>query len=196
VHVDVGRTPPASVDEGWIAAAFTSPERRTPDMRASLAVSDTLVAQLLAADLLIVGLPMYNFSVPAGFKAYIDQLVRVGVTFAFEPDDAVQPYKPLVHGKRMLVVVGTGDGGYEPGGRYERLNYVDPYLRTVFGFVGIEDITFVHVGNDEFGGERLAASLASARRRIEALVGEWSREAAPLPPTQAVVASQGHSAIA
>jgi FMN-dependent NADH-azoreductase len=178
VHLEVGRRPPPPVDEHWIAAAFTSPDSRTPDMRAALAVSDALVRQLLSAELLIVGLPMYNFGVPAAFKAYIDQIVRVGVTFAFEPD-AARPYTPLVRGKRMLVIVATGDGGYGPGGPFEHLNHVDRYVRTVFGFIGIEEIEFVHVGYDEFGGERLAASFVSARQRLERLVHRLSRQAAP-----------------
>jgi FMN-dependent NADH-azoreductase len=169
-HLDVGRTPPPHVDEAWIAAAFTPPAERTPSMHDALRVSDALVSQLLAADLIVLGVPMYNFTVPSGLKAYIDQIVRVGVTFAFDPENEQQPYKPLVHGKRLIAIVATGDTGYETGGRYERLNHLDPYLRTVFGFIGITDLTFVHVGNDEFGGDRLAASLARARVRIEALV--------------------------
>jgi FMN-dependent NADH-azoreductase len=68
----------------------------------------------------------------------------------------------------MLVIVATGDSGYEAGGRHQGLNHLDPYLRTVFGFLGITDLTFVHAANDEFGGERLARSLAGARSRIEA----------------------------
>lgn len=171
-HVDVGRTPPPPVDEAWIAAAFTAPSERTLGMREALRVSDELVAQLLRADLVVVGLPMYNFGVPAGFKAYIDQVVRVGVTFSFEPEDEASPYKPLVHGKRMVVVVATGDAGYERGGRYEHLNHVDPYLRTIFRFIGIADITFVHVGNDEFGGRRLAESLARARAKMREVVAD------------------------
>ena len=168
-HLDIGLMPPPHVDEAWIVAAFTSPTERTDPMRDALRVSDTLIAQLFSADLVVVGLPMYNFTVPSGFKAYIDQIVRVGVTFAFDPHEE-HPYKPLVHGKRLIVVVATGDAGYEAGGPYERLNHLDPYLRTLFGFLGIVDITFMHVGNDEFGGERLAESLAKARTRIEELV--------------------------
>ena len=166
-HLDLGRTPPPHVDESWIAAAFATPSNRTEAMSAALGVSDALIAQLVNADVIIVGIPMYNFSVPSGFKAYIDQIVRVGVTFAFEPEDDDRPYKPLVHGKRMLVIVATGDSGYETGGRHQALNHLDPYLLTVFGFLGITDITFVHAGNDEFGGERLVTSLAGARSRIE-----------------------------
>lgn len=167
---DVGRNPPPPVDEAWIAAAFTAPEERTRQMKEALLLSDALVDEFTAADTYSIGVPMYNFAMPSSFKAYIDQIVRVGRTFAFEPEDAAQPYKPLVHGKKMFVFVATGDSGYERGERYEMLNHLDPYLRTVFGFIGVHDITFVHLGNDEFGGQRLAQSVAHARERIAGLI--------------------------
>ena len=171
-HRDVGHDPPPHVDEAWIAAAFAPPAERTRAMHAALRTSDELIDELLAADVGVIGVPMYNFGVPSGFKAYIDQIVRVGRTFAFEPEDAGEPYKPLVRGKRVFVVVATGDTGYETGGRYEKQNHLDPYLRTVFRFIGVTDVTF-HVGNDEFGGSRLAprsathggASVRRSRRR-------------------------------
>lgn len=169
VYRDVGREPLPFVDEAWIAAAFNPPERRTPQMCAALAVSDALVDELSRADTLVIGLPMYNFGVPASFKAYIDQIVRVGRTFAFEPEDTTQPYKPLLRDKRTFVIVATGDAGYETGGPFAALNHVDPYLRTVFRFIGITDVHFVHVGNDEFGGEKLDTSLRRAREHLQRL---------------------------
>ncbi len=99
-HRDVGHDPPPHVDEAWIAAAFAPPAERTRAMHAALRTSDELIDELLAADVWVIGVPMYNFGVPSGFKAYIDQIVRVGRTFAFEPEDAGEPYKPLVRGKR------------------------------------------------------------------------------------------------
>jgi FMN-dependent NADH-azoreductase len=138
-------------------------------MRADLAVSDELVDELLRTDVLVLGVPMYNFGIPAMLKAYIDQIVRVGRTFAFDPA-APNPYAPLVPpGKRAYVIVSTGDSGYQPGGPLADLNQVEPYLRTVFGFIGIEDPQFVYAGNDEFGGERLSASLAAAHDRVAEL---------------------------
>lgn len=167
---DIGRDPPPPVDEAWIAAAFTAPGERTPQMKEALRSSDALVDEFIAADTYAIGVPMYNFAVPSSFKAYIDQIVRVGRTFAFEPEDEAAPYKPLVHGKKMFVFVATGDSGYESGEPYEPLNHLDPYLRTVFGFIGVNDIRFVYVGNDEFGGQRLAQSVARARERIAELI--------------------------
>lgn len=179
VYRDVGHHPPPHVNEAWIAAAFASPDERTQQMRETLKTSDELVDELLAADILVIGLPMYNFGVPSSFKAYIDQIVRIRRTFDFDPDDHNQPYKPLVYGKRIFVIVATGDSGYESGSRFAELNHLDPYLRTIFGFIGVTDLTFVHVGNDEFGGERLANSLLHARARIAELVSAGQVDARP-----------------
>jgi FMN-dependent NADH-azoreductase len=166
---DIGRSPVPHVDEPWIAAAFSPPEQYTPELREAILLSDQLVDEFLAADVYVIGVPMYNFSVPSGFKAYIDQIVRVGRTVAFEPDDVANAFKPLVLGKKMFIVEARGDSGFQPGGRYEKMNHHDPYLVTVFGFMGITDITFVHVENDEYGGQKLAESIAQARTKIAEL---------------------------
>ncbi len=114
---------------------------------------------------------MYNFSVPSTFKAYIDQIVRLGRTFAFVPEDSENPYKPLVTGRKMFVITARGGSGFSPGERYAAMNHQDPYLRVAFGFIGISDITFIHVENDEYGGISLADSIAAARAKITTLAG-------------------------
>ncbi len=169
-YQDIGRNPIPHVDEPWIAAAFSSPEQHTPEQREAIRLSDQLVDEFLAADIYVIGVPMYNFSVPSVFKAYIDQIVRVGRTVAFEPDDSANVFKPLVLGKKMFVIEARGDSGFQPGGRYEQMNHHDPYLITVFGFMGITDIDFIHVENDEYGGQKLAASIANARAKISQVV--------------------------
>jgi FMN-dependent NADH-azoreductase len=190
---DVGHSPPPHVTEDWIAAAFTPPDRRTPAMAEALRASDAVVDEFLAADLIVAGVPMYNFGVPSGFKAYIDQIVRVGRTFLFEPDDPAAPYKPVARGKRMVLVTASGGGGYLPGGRAERLNHLHPYLRAAFGFIGVDDVEVVHVENDEFGGLRLEESVEAARRRIARLAGGQAETAASSSrrsnPATAVTAS-------
>lgn len=155
---DVGRNSIPHVDEAWIEAAFSPPDRHTPELQEAIRLSDQLVDEFLAADIYVIGVPMYNFSVPSGFKAYIDQIVRIGRTVDFEPNDASNAYKPRVLGKKMFIIEARGDSGFQPGGRYEKMNHHDPYLVTVFGFIGITDITFIHVENDEHGGQRLAES--------------------------------------
>jgi FMN-dependent NADH-azoreductase len=168
---DVGRSSIPHVDEPWIAAAFSPPEQHTPELRAAICLSDQLVDEFLAADVYVIGVPMYNFSVPSSFKAYIDQIVRFGRTVAFEPNEVANVFKPLVLGKKMFIIASRGDSGYRPGGQYAVMNHHDPYLVTVFGFLGITDITFVYVENDEYGGTKLAESIANARVQIAQLVG-------------------------
>lgn len=166
---DIGRNPVPHLDESWIAAAYTPPEQRTPDLQEAIRLSDQLVDELLAADIYVLGVPMYNYSVPSMLKAYIDQIVRIGRTFEFAPENGENPYNPLVLGKRMFIITARGSSGYGAGEQYEALNYQDPYLRTVFGFIGVTDITFVHVENDELGGTGLERSIANARTQIAQL---------------------------
>jgi FMN-dependent NADH-azoreductase len=165
---DVGRNPIPHVDELWIAAAYTNPEQRSAELWNAIRLSDCLIDELLSADIYVIGLPMYNFSIPSAFKAYIDQIVRINRTFAFEPDSE-DPYKPLVLGKQMIVFTARGSSGFSLGERYGHMNHQDPYIRTIFGFIGITDITFVHVENDEQGGTSLAESIAQARTQIAQL---------------------------
>lgn len=169
---DLGHNPVPYVDESWIAAAFSPPEQHTPDLQEAIHLSDQLVDEFLAADIYVIGVPMYNFSVPGVFKAYIDQIVRIGRTVAYEPNQVADVYTPLVLGKKMFIIEARGDSGFEPGGRYEKMNFHDPYLTTVFGFIGIMDITFIHIEKEVYGEQKLAESIANARTKIAQLVGE------------------------
>lgn len=173
---DVGRYPVPHVDESWIAAAYAPPEQGSPQLQEAIRISDQLIDELLAADVYVIGVPMYNFSIPSTFKAYIDQIVRPGRTFAFEPEDSENRYKPLVLGKKMVIITARGDSGFGLGERNEKMNHQDPYLRTIFGFIGITDITFIHVENDELGGISLAESIANARTQVAQLVGSQLAE--------------------
>ncbi len=174
VYRDVGQQPPSPVTGEWIHAAFTQPAQREPWMHAALAESDALVDELLAADVIVAGVPMYNFGVPAGFKAYIDNIVRVGRTFGFDRSRAGLPYWPMLTDmrKRLVILSARGDYGYEADEHMARANHVEPHIRTVFGYLGIDDVQSIAVEYDEFADERLRVSLDQAERRIEALVSE------------------------
>lgn len=180
-HLDVGQHPPAYVDSRWIHAAFTAPADREPWMADVLAESDRLVDQLVAADLIVIGLPMYNFSVPAQFKAYIDNIVRVGRTFGFDRARGAVPYWPMLAdvGKRMVLLGARGDHGYDPGGRIAHLNHTESSVRSVFGYIGITDVHEAAVECDEFGGEQLAQSMQKAEAAVDRLVDELSGTTAP-----------------
>lgn len=171
VYRDIGRNPIPHVNEAWIAAAFTPSEKRSPEQKEALRLSDELVDELLAADIYVMGVPMYNWSVTSGFKAYIDNIIRIHRTWAYIPDENPEfPYEPLVHGKKMFVIASRGDGGFAPGERNHQRDLQIPLIKEAFGMLGISDITFVTVENDEYGGQKLADSLAAARSRISELV--------------------------
>ncbi|RAN41072.1 FMN-dependent NADH-azoreductase [Hyphomonas sp. GM-8P] len=171
LYRDVGQTPPAPVTGRWIHSAFTPADQREAWMHEVLAESDTLVDELLNADVIVAGVPMYNFGVPAQFKAYIDNIVRVGRTFGFDRSRDGEPYWPMVPASKQLVVLSSrGDFGYEPGERLEKSNHVEPGVRTPFAYIGITQMHSIAVEYDEFADERLQTSLAKAEQSIDALV--------------------------
>ena len=171
---EIGTEPPPPVNESWIASAFTPPHDRTGPMREALRLSDTLVDELVQADLIVLGAPMYNFGMPAQLKAYVDQIIRVGRTFALDVSNEKHPYRPLLTEKRMVVVTASGDGGYHPGGPLEHLNHLEPHLRTAFGFIGINEIEFAAVRYDEFPDDRIKRSLAAAEAKVRQIAQQLS----------------------
>jgi FMN-dependent NADH-azoreductase len=177
IYRDVGLEPPAPVTGEWIHSAFTPPAQREPWMHDALAASDSLVAELLAADLIVAGVPMYNFNVPAQFKAYIDNIVRVGVTFGFDRSRPGEPYWPMLteQKKRLVILSSRGDYGYDKGGRIEGMNHVESSVKTAFGYIGITDVRGVAIEYDEFGDARHKDSIASAEAAVDALVMQLSQ---------------------
>ncbi|AKG20894.1 FMN-dependent NADH-azoreductase [Calothrix sp. 336/3] len=171
---DVGRNPLPHIDEAWIAAAYSPPEQLTPELKEAIQLSDQLVDEFLAADIYVIGTPMYNFSIPSALKAYIDHIVRIGRTFAFTPEDSTNPYKPLVLGKKMFIIAARGGSGFSMGGQYELWNFQTPYLEKLFSFIGITDISLVEMENEEIGGEGLTEAIANARTQIAHLAAQKS----------------------
>jgi FMN-dependent NADH-azoreductase len=171
-HRDVGRRPPSPVTGEWIAAAFTRPERRDAAAQAQLAESDMLVDELLCADIVVVGAPMYNFGIPAQLKAWIDNVVRVGVTFGFDRQRPGEPYWPMLPpGKRLVVLSSRGDYGYDAGGRLAAVNLVERGVTVPMAYLGLSEADTIAIEYDEFADERLRASIAAAEAAVDALVG-------------------------
>lgn len=149
---DLTTTAVVPVTAAWVGAAYTPPDARTAEQKEALALSDTLVRELLEADEYVFGVPMYNFGVPGVFKEWIDQIARVGVTFAYV-DGAP---KGLLTGKTATVLIAAG-GTYDAGTATEGLNFVEPYLKTVLGFMGVTDVTFHTAGGSaalNYGADR------------------------------------------
>lgn len=168
---DLGHSPVPFIDESWIAASFSPPEKFNPELASALSISDELIDELLAADLYVFGIPMYNYSIPANFKAYIDQIVRVRRTFMVGADG----YEGLVKDKKMLVITTRG-GSYAASS----LDFQAPFLQAVFELIGITDITFIHAENLSMGTEDRQQSLAAARQAIQQLIETWQMTNATL----------------
>lgn len=174
---DVGGAPPKPVSGDWIASAFCPPERRDEAQKAILRESDQLTAELVAADLIVIGAPMYNFGVPAQLKAWIDNIVRVGVTFGFDRARAGEPYWPMLPpGRRLVILSARGDYGYGEGGRLAAMNLVEAGLKVPLTYIGIRESHTVAIEYDEFADERLAASVATAEVAVDRLVGDLQRQ--------------------
>jgi len=132
------------VNGPWVAAAYTSEGGRTAEQKDVLAVSDLLIAELQKADEYVVGVPMHNFSIPSTLKLWIDQVVRMGKTFAY----SAAGREGLLTGKKATLLIASG-GVYERGSTAEAFNFVTPYLRTIFGFMGITDVNIIAAGGTQ-----------------------------------------------
>jgi len=141
IERDLTATDIDPLSAAFVAAMFTPPDALTPDQKQILALSDTLVAELIEADEYVFGVPMYNFGVPAALKLWIDQICRVGKTFAYV-DGAP---KGLLTGKKATFLIASG-GIYDANTQMASYNFVEPYLRTLFGFLGVADVTFYTAG--------------------------------------------------
>lgn len=138
---DLNATPISPINAEWVGAAYTPEEARTPQQNDLLALSDTLIAELEQADEYVFGVPMHNFSVPSVLKLWIDQISRAGKTFSY----ANGTLKGLITGKKATFIIATG-GVYDAQTQMASFNFVEPYLRSVFGFLGVTDATFLTTG--------------------------------------------------
>lgn len=166
---DVGRMPPPAVSEGWIAAAFAGGER-TSEQQALLALSDELIDEVEAADLIVLSVPMYNYGMPAALKAWFDQVIRIDRTFSFDLSRGDQPLEPILSGKTLVILTSCGEFGFEPGGINEEANHLLPHIRTCAKYLGAEVIEHVGIEYQEFGDARYVASRAAAFSAIPDLV--------------------------
>ena len=137
--LNVGHIP--AIDGAWVAAVFTPEEVRTPAQREVVSTSDRLIEELNVADEYVFGLPMHNFGVPAVLKLWLDQIIRVGKTFAVVNGAP----EGLLENKQAQFLIAAG-GIYDPGTPMAPFNFVEPYLRTIFGLIGVTDTKFLTAG--------------------------------------------------
>jgi FMN-dependent NADH-azoreductase len=155
IYRDLSHDPVPLVTETFIAAVYTLPEARSPELRAAIATSDQLISELQTATDYVFGVPMYNFSVPAAFKAYIDQIVIPGRTYSYTADSGFRT--GLLKGKKATVIMSRG-WLYRDGALLSNCNLQEPWIRMILGFVGVTDIDFVTAEGvahlDRSNGER------------------------------------------
>jgi FMN-dependent NADH-azoreductase len=161
---DLARTPHPVLDESGLGALFTPANQRTPDQAARVAQDDALIGEIQAADVVVLGVPMYNFGVSAQLKNWIDAISRAQVTFRYTDKGP----EGLLKGKKVYVALTRG-GMY----RNTPADSQVPYLKTVFGFLGMSDVQFVYAEGLAMGAEAEQKALASAQTQIE--------ESLPLP---------------
>lgn len=142
-----------------LAALAQKPEQRTPEQAERVAFADQLIAEVEAANVIVIAAPMYNFSLPTTLKAWIDHIARAGRTFRYSPTGPVG----LLTDKKVYVVL--SQGGHNTG----PMDFVEPYLRGVLAFLGITDVTFVRVEGQAISAEEAAAGVTAAREQIAAL---------------------------
>lgn len=158
---DLGRTPHPMLDEAALQALFSPAEQRTPEQAARVAQDDALIAEIQAADVVVLGVPMYNFGVPAQLKNWIDAISRAQVTFRYTANGP----EGLLTGKKVYVALTRG-GLY----RNTPNDTQTPYLKTFFGFLGMTDVQFVYAEGLAMGPEAEQNALASALSQIEQAV--------------------------
>jgi FMN-dependent NADH-azoreductase len=165
VRRNVAANPTPFVTDAWIAAVYTPEESRTAEQKQLLAVSDTLINELEAASTIVVAVPMHNFGISAQLKTWVDHVVRVGRTFAYGADG---PKGLLDENKKVIVIVARG-GAYSGDSPIGFLDQQEPYLRTVFGFIGLKNVQFVYAENQGRGPEAAEQGLKAGVDAVLAL---------------------------
>jgi FMN-dependent NADH-azoreductase len=156
---DLASNPVPVLDEAALGALFTPAEQRTPEQAARVEFNDAVIAEVKAADVLVLGVPMYNFTVTAQFKNWIDAIARVGVTFRYTENGP----EGLLKGKKVYVALARG-GLY----RGSDLDTQVPYLKTVLGFLGMTDVYFIYAEGLNMGPEAAEKGFAQAAQDLDA----------------------------
>ena len=149
------------LDAARVQALFTPEADRTAEQQAVLDYSDRIIAEIQAADAIVIGVPLYNFGVPSTLKAYFDHIARAGVTFKYTETGP----QGLLSGKRAIVL--TARGGIYAGGS---MDHQEPYLRQALAFIGIHDVRFVHAEGLNLGAEFLERGVTGAKTQLAELV--------------------------
>ena len=158
---DLAANPHPVLDEAALGALFTPADQRTPEQAARVALDDALIAQVQAADAIVLGVPMHNFGVPVQLKTWIDAIAKAGVTFRYTENGP----EGLIKGKKVYVALARG-GLYRDTPADSQV----PYLKGVLGFLGMTDVEFIYAEGLAMGAESADKAFAEAEAAIGAAV--------------------------
>lgn len=161
VRRDLASAPHPTLDEATLGALFTPADQRTPEQAARVALDDALIAQAQAADVIVIGAPMYNFGMTVQLKSWFDAIARAGVTFSYSASG------PVGHLKDKKVYVALSRGGFHKDGATDSQV---PHLKTLLGFLGMTDVTFVYAEGMGMGPDAVARAQAQADADINAVL--------------------------
>jgi FMN-dependent NADH-azoreductase len=165
IERDLATTHLPLITDEWMLASHSDPASLTPAQRETLSVSDALVEELLAADTIVIGAPMYNLTVSAPLKGWIDQIVRLGRTVLYGPNGP----DGVLKGKKAVVLTSRG-GAFRPGTPTAQYDHQEPYLRHILGFIGLTEVTFIHAENQKPGDLAEPARVAAFEQLQQAAV--------------------------
>ncbi len=169
-YLDLAQEILPPITELFASATYTPADRRTAEMHDALAVSDALCARLLAADTLLFAMPMHNWTMPAAFKAFVDTIVRGGLTYIATEDGR---FVGTLGGKKVLFLTTRGVD-LRPGSPFAAMDALTPALRAAFGFIGVADPAFVDAQPMQFANEvERAAAMRRAKAELSALAEAW-----------------------
>ncbi len=176
---DIGQDPVPAIDHRFIHAAFTPPEEREDWMTDRLALSDALIDEVVAADIIVMGAPMYNYGMPAALKGWIDHIARIGRTFSFDLARGDFPIEPILKGKHLVVLSSRGEFGFQPGGPRAHLNALDPAIAACAHYFGVDtaNIQTIAIEYQEFKDARHDRSVTAAKDATRALAQQFARSA-------------------
>jgi len=163
---DLAQNPPPHVGLSFIGGMSAAPEKRTPDQARSVALSDALIDELFAADTIVVAAPMHNFGVPSTLKAWIDHISRAGRTFSYGANGP----QGLLKDKHAIIVLASG--GVYSNGQMKAFDFIEPYLRAVFGFLGVTHVDVVRVEGVAMSAIGPAKALAEASAQSKQITAQ------------------------
>lgn len=162
VRRDLIKDVPLIVIEEWYVGSHKEESVRTQKEKDALKISDILINEILSSDYIVIGSPMHNFGISSTLKLYLDQIIRVNKTWTAS-------YKGMLSKQKIYVIITRGGGGYEVGEAMYYMNQQEPYLRAVFGFIGIKEPHFIKLNNLAKGDQIVKEVCEAADKQIEIL---------------------------